>query len=239
MEIQRKQVIKTVSDLINKVPTEDSKGKPLSDQDRASYLYNLVIKKNIADTKSNVSEVHAEKLKQREEAANMYNTSIVAPELSKKQVEEGLANQKFPDLSVNKHMEGNGAAILKYIQDHVTGRNETGEGVGKPPENISPLESMFGNHLVDAAIKLLPDEEKQRLTDIHDLADQTGEYTFPQRLKEQLRTPKIQDNAVQEQSASSILQHPQRQELEKKGNWTVAEWNRGQQGQENYPRKSR
>lgn len=204
---QKKQVVKTVADLINKVPTEDSKGKPLSDQDKTAYLYNLIIKKNISDHKANVSEFQAQKLADREKEANLYNTQIVAPELTTKAIQDGLANVKIPENSPFKTAEGNGPELVKQIQQHITGNTE--DTIGSPLQDTRNIKSIFPSYLVDAAIRNLPDDVKRKITDAHDLADATGDYKFPSDLKELLKTPKIDQDAIQEQSPSSVLQHPQ------------------------------
>lgn len=74
---QRKQVIKTVSKLIDSVPTEDAKGKPLTDQQRSNYLYNLVLKNKIDGIKGDLPDAQKEKLEAIKRGVDIDNNAII------------------------------------------------------------------------------------------------------------------------------------------------------------------
>lgn len=58
---QRKESVQTISNLIKKVPTENTKGKPLTDEQRTDYLYNLLIREKSSKLKSDLPEKHQDK----------------------------------------------------------------------------------------------------------------------------------------------------------------------------------
>lgn len=80
---QRKQVIKNVSKLIQSVPTEDAKGRPLTDQQRANYLYNLVLKNKIDDIKGDLPDAQKEKLEGIRRGVDIDNNAILDPKSEK------------------------------------------------------------------------------------------------------------------------------------------------------------
>lgn len=80
---QRKQIIKNVSKLIQSVPTEDAKGNPLTDQQRAKYLYNLVLKNKIDDIKGDLPEAQKEKLDAIKRGIDIDNNAILDPKTEK------------------------------------------------------------------------------------------------------------------------------------------------------------
>jgi hypothetical protein len=82
----RKKAIDNVATLINKIPDTNEKGKPLTDQQKTEYLYNLVVK----DKSKELDEAQTEKNNPIIEAAEKENKDIVSGK--NKQTEPILSN---------------------------------------------------------------------------------------------------------------------------------------------------
>jgi len=137
---QRKQVIKTVSKLIQSVPTEDAKGKPLTDQQRADYLYNLVLKNKIDDIKGNLPDAQKEKLDGIQRGIDIENNAILDPKSEK----ENLMQRKR-ELSEELKPGEDGKINLTPLEkktreeelDEINGKLENLNNPGKPHVTVS------------------------------------------------------------------------------------------------------
>lgn len=74
---QRKDVINKIATLIPQVPTENSKGKPITDSQKADYLYNLFVKDKANELKKSVPEQQKEVLEGKKAQADVENNSII------------------------------------------------------------------------------------------------------------------------------------------------------------------
>lgn len=74
---QRKEVVNSISKLISKVPSENEKGKPLTDKQRINYLYNLYIKEKSSELKKSSPEQKKEILEGKSAQADVENNHIL------------------------------------------------------------------------------------------------------------------------------------------------------------------
>lgn len=70
---KRKEIVDNVSKLIDQVPETNDKGKPLNDQQRANYLFNLSVKESYKDKAKNLPEKQAAEAKQKSLVADKKN----------------------------------------------------------------------------------------------------------------------------------------------------------------------
>lgn len=137
---QRKQIVKQVSKLIDSVPTEDSKGKPLTDQQRSDYLYNLVIKNKIDGIKSDLPDAQKEKLEGIKRGIDIDNNAILDPKSEK----ENLMQRKR-ELTDELTPGEDGTSALtplekKTRQEELDSINEKLEEINNPkPEKASVI----------------------------------------------------------------------------------------------------
>ncbi len=161
---QRKQIIKNISKLVDRVPKEDVHGEPISDQRRADMLYNLVIKDKIGQMTKDLPESYGEKLKNISDGLDVENGEVIDPHSAKGAVAGLLSNIKFPDNSPWKAQEGNGAGLLKAIQQQATG-HEQATGNVSSPEGLGSLLKYVPGTLIENAIRVLPEEAKIHILD--------------------------------------------------------------------------
>lgn len=94
---QRKAIINNVAKLIDKVPSQDANGKPISDKSRADYLYNLIIKDKIGDIQKDLPEGQQEKLSDIKDQTNDGMNNILQ---GKKSAETDVITPEFPSGTV-------------------------------------------------------------------------------------------------------------------------------------------
>ena len=99
----RKKAIDNISVLINKVPTENDKGKKMTDDDRQNYLYNLTIQNKANELVKELPEKQAEKHDIEAQAAMHRNAIMLAApteiqlEKRKAQLEKSLIPETKED----------------------------------------------------------------------------------------------------------------------------------------------
>lgn len=99
----RKQAVKDISGMINKVPTESKKGKPLSDKDRIDYLYNMIVNKKSKKLAEDLPEAQKEDVIHTGLVADYKNNLILEPktdaqlEARKRRLESDLEPPKVID----------------------------------------------------------------------------------------------------------------------------------------------
>jgi hypothetical protein len=131
---QRKEAITQVAALIDKVPTVNKEGKPMSDAQRIDYLYNEFIKSKSSEAKKDLPKAQANELTQKELQADHENNIIYTdqslPELEKrkKQLEKELEPKKDADgneiklpekelLDLNAELDAVNSAISKASKE--------------------------------------------------------------------------------------------------------------------------
>lgn len=142
---QRKAIIKKVSKLIDSVPTENAKGKPLTDQQRANYLYNLIIKDKADDIKSDLPDAQKEKLEGTKRAVDIENNAILDPKSEK----ENLMQRKreLTDL-LSPDAEGKSTLTPLEKKTHQTELDDINEklySINSPKTEINGQETKDAN----------------------------------------------------------------------------------------------
>jgi len=149
---QRKQIIKQISKLIDSVPTEDSKGKPLTDQQRSDYLYNLVIKNKIDGIKGDLPDAQKAKLEGIKLGIDIDNNAILDPKSEK----ENLMQRKR-ELTDELTPGEDGTSTLtplekKTRQEELDGINEKLDEINNPkPEK--PRVTVSTPNIVNVKLK--------------------------------------------------------------------------------------
>lgn len=100
----RKKITKDISGIIDKIPTENSKGKVLTDKQRLDYFYNDLIKNKANEAKSNLPTSQAEKAEHTALVADFKNDYILEPKTDKQL--ESRKNQLEKSLEPKKDAEG-------------------------------------------------------------------------------------------------------------------------------------
>ena len=99
----KKKSIDNINKLIKKVPTENSKGKPLTDKQRLDYLYNSVLKEKGKEAASELPNTQSKKADKLALIAEYKNGLIVDPKTEKQldsrlaQIEKELTPEKKED----------------------------------------------------------------------------------------------------------------------------------------------
>lgn len=144
----RKKAIDNISKLVKKVPTENDKGKQLTDTERQDYLYNLAIKDKANETAKDLPERQAEKHDMEAQIAEHRN-AIILTNPSDKQLEARKA-QLEKSLIPEKDAEGKNIEIpqkeiiaakaeIKAIDEHLEESSKVKANVQEPvtmPKNI-------------------------------------------------------------------------------------------------------
>lgn len=184
---QRKQVIKTVSKLIDSVPVEDAKGKPLTDQQRADYLYNLVLKNKIDAIKGDLPDAQKEKLEAIKRGVDIENNSILDPKSEK----ENLMQRKRELTDELKPSEDGSSNLTplekKTRQAELDEINIKLDDLSKPKIEVEKPTEGAGNEPQGAASSIS--------------VIRPGELSKPEAV-----TIKPQENAIQEPQTGEILQ---------------------------------
>ena len=172
---QRKAAITEVSSLIDKIPRLNKEGKPMTDAQRADYLYNEFVKTKAKEVKKDLPKAQVQEVEQKEleadHANNIIYTDLSLSELEKRQskIEKELEPKKDADGKVIElpEKEANDLkAELVAVKEAIQNKPKESNVVGEP-ENISqPIELS-----VDSGDKLTKEAE--------DLITSVGEGSMP------------------------------------------------------------
>jgi hypothetical protein len=157
----RKKAITEVSSLIEKVPTQNDKGKPLTDQQKVNYLYNSVLKNKAKEAAKDLPENQSEKAEMTAMVADHKN-GLLLEEPTDKQLESRLSKLEkslIPETNAEgktieipekekRAAEAEITAIKEYVKDKSV--------VTEPPMKV-PEETTIG--------KEQPVEEKSVITE--------------------------------------------------------------------------
>lgn len=75
----RKNIVNNISKIIEKVPTEDSKGKPLTDKKRLDYFYNALVKSKATEDGAALPKKQKEEMEHTASVADHDNAQILDP----------------------------------------------------------------------------------------------------------------------------------------------------------------
>lgn len=189
---QRKQFIKNIGTLVSKVPKEDAKGNPMTDQQRSDYLYRMIMKDRIGKISTDLPEIQKAKLEGEKSLLDMQNGEALVPGSGAKAVASDLADLKFRDGQIQmKGYEGKGPELMKFIQDQVTGRMDDGtvHDLGGPKDAVQSLvDKGIPEHLIEGAIRFMPEEDKRFISEMH-LENKTP---ATEKVQDWLRTKSIE-----------------------------------------------
>lgn len=144
---QYKSVIKNTAKLIDQVPTENAKGKSLTDKDRVDYLYNSVVKNKAKDLSKDMPARQAEKLDHAALVADHANNLILEPktykqlETVKDQLEKVLEPKKDANgkvIELDEKTKKDTEAELEAVNNAI-GRKENRVEVTPPQSFTEPI----------------------------------------------------------------------------------------------------
>jgi len=155
---QRKAVIKNISKLIKGVPTEDAKGRPMTDQQRSNYLYNQLLKTKIDEIKADLPDSQKDKLEAIKTELDIDNNAIIDP----KSERENLMQRKR-ELTEELEPAEDGSSNLtplekKTRQGELDKINERIEELNKPQK---PRVTVSTPNIVNVKLKKTTDNAIQ------------------------------------------------------------------------------
>ncbi len=142
----RKKAITNISSLISKVPIQDDKGKPMTDQKKVEYLYNLVIQDKAKTESKDLPPTQSEKVQEKGMIADYKNQLLLNPktdkqlESRKSELEKQLEiskNEESPSLSEDAKKDID--AELSAINDEIDNRKKPLVSVNQPMEVPEPV----------------------------------------------------------------------------------------------------
>lgn len=210
---QRKAVVKKVSKLIDSVPTEDAKGRPLTDQQRSNYLYNLLIKDKTDDIKSDLPEAQKEKLEAIKRSVDIDNNAILDPKSEK----ENLMQRKR-ELTDLLAPDAEGKSTLtplekKTHQTELDDINEKIDNINSPKTEINGQETKDANASETEGERQIGKPEDSGSNQAVAGPESSISVIKPGGIKQpETVTIKPQDNAVQKSSDEGLLQREPEQD---------------------------
>lgn len=192
----RKQAVKDISGLINKVPTESAKGKPLSDKDRIDYLYNIIVNKKARKLAEDLPEAQKEEVTHTALVADYKNNLILEPKTDAQL--ESRKRKLESDLEPPKQVEGEKAKEKLTDKEKASAKaeleaiNDILERKVKQKENASRISVIQPNE--NTAPNII---EPKRTSVI-----MPGEIKQPETI-----TIKPQDNAIQQRQPETLGAH--------------------------------
>ena len=136
----KKKVIDNINSLIAKVPTENSKGKPLSDKQKVDYLYNSLLKEKGKEAAKDLPDTQSEKAEHLALVADHANALIYEPKTDKQlqsrlsQIEKELTPEKKEDgtiVPINENIKKDLLAEQEAINNQIE-FNERYEKIKEP-----------------------------------------------------------------------------------------------------------
>ncbi len=165
----RKQAVKDISGMINKVPTENKKGKPLSDKDRIDYLYNMIVTKKAKALTENLPEAQKEDVTHTALVADYKNNLILEPktdaqlESRKRKLESDLEppkvveGKKEPEKLSDKE-KASAKAELEAINDILDQKTKQNEAEAKTANEAKVLSNEGAQHVPSTISVIQPGE---------------------------------------------------------------------------------
>ena len=181
---RKKGIIDNVSRLVEQVPEVNDKGKPLNDQQRANYLFNLAVKESQKEKAKTLPEKQAEEAKQKALVADKEN-QIELEALTEKQLNDRkdklekaiskLDEKGKPELS-DKEM-ADAKAELQAVENIIKSKGDTSKTEEKLPKLSEPIEGTdeYGVSIGED----VPAETKPLTKEAEDLLASIGEGSKP------------------------------------------------------------